>query len=227
VNFFRVLRERTDEFINQIELTPFSVDEYLSAYEPADDPLEQARRFYVLSWQSFGAYAGRKTGWRRQRNKHRGTSITHEWKRLDGLRYAADRLRDAQIENKPALDVLTYYDSPSSLYYVDPPYVLSSRTEGKRKRYINEMSDDDHRRLAEVLHSLKGMVILSGYNSPLYCELFADWRVLTKSTTTNGNSVATEYLWISPNADRRWAEYRPPVTNLPLPGMHEEAESES
>lgn len=217
INFFRVLRERPDDLINLIELTPFSREEYLLAYEPTDDPLEAARRFYVLSWQSFGAFAGRKSGWRFQRNTHRGTGITREWKRLDGLKFAVERLRDAQLENRPALEVIADYDNPTSLFYVDPPYVLFARTEGSRKRYMHEMTDDDHRQLAVVLHDVKGMVVLSGYDSSLYRELYPDWRMLTKTTTTNGNSTAEECLWISPHADQRWQEIHPPLpTTLPM-----------
>lgn len=221
INFFRVLREQPDELINLIELTPFSREEYLLAYEPSDIPLEQARRFYVLCWQSFGAFAGRKSGWRFQKNTHRGTGITREWKRLDGLRYSAERLKDAQIENRPALEVIADFDNPTTLYYVDPPYVLKSRSEGSRKRYEHEMTDADHRQLADALHQVQGMVVLSGYDCDLYRELYADWRRVSKTTTTNGNSTAEESLWISPNTDRRWLEYR---RELPL---FNETEAES
>lgn len=219
INFFRVLREQTDELTNLIELTPFSREEYLLAYELSENPLEQARRFYVRCWQSFGSSAGLKTGWRVQKNTHRGTRITGEWKRLDGLRYSAERLRDAQIENKPAMEIIEYFDSPTTLYYIDPPYVMKSRSEGSRKRYMHEMTDDDHRQLAAALHAVKGMIVLSGYDSELYRGLYPDWRVVEKSTTTNGNSTAVEFLWISPNTDRKWAEYRPPVAQtMPMFG---------
>lgn len=217
VNFFRVLRERPNELIHQIQLTPFSREEYELAYEPSDDPLERARRFYVLCWQSFGAYAGKKSGWRVQKNTHRGTKITREWKRLDGLRYGANRLLDAQIENKDAIEVIQYFDSPTTLFYVDPPYVKSVRSEGSRSRYEHEMNDADHRRLADVLHQIQGMVVLSGYDSRLYQELFGDWRCFSKTTTTNGNSTATEYVWVSPKVDGQWQAYREQLQAHELP----------
>lgn len=203
VNFFNILRTRPDELIRAVDLTPYSRAEYELAYQPCDDPLERARRFYVCSRQSFGAYSGRKTGWRTQKNWRRGMSINHEWNRLHGLFQAAYRLKDAQIECDDALAVIRRYDSPHALFYVDPPYVLSSRSQGVgRKRYQHEMTDADHRSLCDLLHTVKGMVILSGYDSALYRELYSDWHVLSKSTTTNGNSTATEYLWLSPNAQQ-------------------------
>lgn len=207
VNFFTVLRTRTDELVRAVELTPYSREEYELSYQPCDDPLEWARRFYVCSRQSFGAYAGRRTGWRTQKNWNRGTSITREWRRLEGLLMAAERLKDAAIESDDALKVIERYDIEHALFYVDPPYVLSSRSQGeKRKRYGHELTDDDHRDLAAVLHQLKGAVLLSGYKSDLYTELYPDWQVVSKTMTTNGNGSALESLWISPKAAdlQRW-----------------------
>lgn len=200
VNFFRVLRTRADELIQAIELTPYSREEYHNSYEPCEDELERARRFYVKTRQSFGSSGGRKTGWRAQRNRNRGTSVTNEWRRVEGLYKAVDRLKNAHIECDTAINVIQRYDSPKSLFYVDPPYVFSSRSDGGRARYSHEMSDSDHRQLAEVLQRVQGAVMLSGYKSELYEELYGHWRVLEKSTTTNGNSMAIEYLWLSPNA---------------------------
>lgn len=201
INFFRVLREQSQALFDAIELTPFSREEYDLAYEEADDPLERARRFYIRSWQSFSGHAGYKTGWRHQRNLHsRGTSLTREWHRNDGLYRSAIRLKDALIEHNDALKVIQRYDTPVALFYVDPPYVLDTRS--NHRRYAHEMTDDDHRALAAVLHRVQGMVLLSGYDCPLYQELFGDWRRIEKSTTTNGNNAATESLWISPNAQR-------------------------
>jgi DNA adenine methylase len=200
VNFFRVLRTRTEDLVREIDLTPFSREEYELAYEPCEDELERARRFYVCCYQSFGSFSGRRTGWRHMKNWKRGSSITNEWARLKGLHMAAARLKQAQIEALPAVQVLQDYDTPRTLFYVDPPYVYKTRSDGGRKRYSVEMTDDDHRQLAEVLHHLQGAVILSGYRSDLYAELYRDWTVLSKSTTTNGNSSAMEYLWLSPKA---------------------------
>jgi len=66
-----------------------------------------------------------------------------------------------------------------------------------------EMTDDQHRELAEVLRSVEGMVIVSGYPCELYdCELYPDWRRVTYDTHADGARKRTEVLWISPKADR-------------------------
>lgn len=201
VNFFEVLRTQTDELVFAIDMTPFSLVEYELSFEPCEDKLERARRFYVRSYQSFGCggIAG-KTGWRRQLNSEaRGSSVTHDWARLGGLLKGARRLKAALIDSSDALLTIERFDTPDTLFYVDPPYVFSSRARSSN-RYTNEMSNDEHRRLAEALHKAQGMVLLSGYRSELYEDLYGDWSFLTKTNTTNGNGKALEYLWLSPNA---------------------------
>jgi DNA adenine methylase len=199
VNFFTMLRDRRDDLIQAIDLTPFSRAEYDRSFEACADPLEQARRFYVRSYQSFAGGGVRKsgTGWRRRFGPER--SNPKEWSRLDGLLLGARRLKEAVIECDQALNIIQVFDSETTLFYVDPPYVLQARRR-KQKRYVHEMSEADHRQLAEALHAVKGMVLLSGYQSPLYDELYGDWVVTSKTNTTNGNSTSVEYLWTSPRA---------------------------
>jgi DNA adenine methylase len=198
VNFFRMLRERGNELIRAIELTPYSREEYELAFDPCDDPIERARRFYVACWQSFAATVIYKSGWRYQKTQLMRSTVPREFSRTDGLEVAIKRLKQAYIECRPAVEVIERLDSDETLFYVDPPYVKKSRSNGSRNRYTCEMTDEDHVMLAEVLCQARGMVILSGYKSELYDRLFAGWTVLEKSTTTNGNGQATEYLWLSP-----------------------------
>lgn len=213
VNFFKVLREQPQQLIKQIELTPFARGEYEAAFEPCADLVESARRFYVVSWQSFGSMSGSKSGWRIQKNTGRGTRITGEWKRTSGLWTAANRLKDALIENRAALRVMQDFDSLTTLHYCDPPYVKSARSEGSRSRYAHEMNDKDHHELAACLHGLKGMVVLSGYDCRLYQELYGDWQRLEKTTTTNGNGTAVESLWLSPAVEQVWQDFKQNVNN--------------
>ncbi len=75
VNFFRVLREREDELLRAIHLTPFAREEHRRARrEEGNDELEQARRFYVRALQGI-AGSSNVTGWRFQKNGHRGKSV--------------------------------------------------------------------------------------------------------------------------------------------------------
>jgi hypothetical protein len=52
-------------------------------------------------------------------------------------------------------------------------YLFSTRDDGED--YCNEMKDEDHIKLAELLNAAKGAVIVSGYDSDLYNELYKGW----------------------------------------------------
>lgn len=201
VNFFRVLRDTPESLLRAIRLTPYARWEHKqSMAAPAGNRLEQARRFYVRAQMSFGGHQRTSTGWRYVTDSHdRGSRVVREWRNLTSLEGIIDRLRQAQIECEDALNVIARYDSPQTLFYVDPPYVLSSRSDS-RLRYVDEMTDEDHRGLARVLHQVRGMVVLSGYTSPLYAELFAGWARFERPSMTNAKSQATESLWLSPRA---------------------------
>lgn len=92
-------------------------------------------------------------------------------------------------------------DAADTLFYVDPPYPLSTRgnARGVRQKYACELTDDDHRRLAGVLHDLQGMVVLSGYPCALYDkELFAGWQRHERQAMADGGRTRTEVVWLNP-----------------------------
>jgi DNA adenine methylase len=75
----------------------------------------------------------------------------------------------------------------------------SAHTLRKGKGYRHEMTDDDHRALAEVLRSVEGMVVLSGYACELYDrDLYPDWDRREKATHGDGAVKRTEVLWLNP-----------------------------
>lgn len=202
VIFFDMLRGEPEALIRSIELTPYSRDEWEQAHRPADNlpALEIARRFYIRSRMSFDSGEGKwKSGFRYMKNNRRGKTVTQEWNDVSMLWAAARRLKDAQIENDDALKVIERFDGPETLFYIDPPYLFDTR-HSNEEYYAFEMSDDEHVQLALLLQDVQGMVILSGYDHPIYQELYQDWHFVEKSARTNGNHKATECLWINPAA---------------------------
>lgn len=198
VNFFGVLRTYPEQLIKAIELTPYSRSEYWNAYEPADDPIEQARRYYVRSWFGRGGMRKESGGWRFLKTNARGGSVVDDWRRIGHLRQVVERLQAVQIENDDALTIIKRYDTPNTLFYADPPYVFSTRSERWKTAYRYEMTDEEHCQLAEVLNRVKGMVILSGYQSALYENLYPGWKIVSKSTWKGNLKEALETLWINP-----------------------------
>lgn len=203
VNAFRVLRDHGDELRRAVELTPFSRDEFRQSYEPSGDPLEQARRTILRSFMGFGsgAASGNNTGFRANSNRS-GTTPAHDWKNYpDQIPSLINRLRGVVIENRDAIEVMRTHDSAETLHYVDPPYVhetrnkLQSRTE--QTTYKHELDDAQHMALAEALHELRGMVVVSGYRSAMYDSLYADWYRLDRKALADGAGSRVESVWMS------------------------------
>ena len=103
------------------------------------------------------------------------------------------------IENLDFRKLIPKFDSPDTLFYVDPPYPASTRDAGG-KGYVHEMTDDSHRQLAWLLRGAKGKVAISGYACALYDVLYAGWRRAEKQTSANGQRGAVprvEVLWMN------------------------------
>lgn len=91
------------------------------------------------------------------------------------------------------------------LIYSDPPYLLSTRTSGRRYRF--DYDEEKHVELLELLKRLPCHVMLSGYPSTLYDDLLKGWRSLELQVMNQGG-VRTEKLWFNFAVDRlHWASY--------------------
>ena len=198
MTFWRVLRDQPEDLVRVAAATPHSRAEHAAAYESAATDLERARRVWVVLSQG-RAGTLRKTGWRHQQTaRGRSSSVPTDLRGLvDRMPPAAERLRNVSLECRDALDVIRDYGrDPDALIYADPPYVQGTRVAGC---YRHEMADEAaHRSLAEALRSGVAVVVLSGYRSPLYDELYADWHVHEIASWTGQGSVMgarTEVLW--------------------------------
>lgn len=194
VNLFQVCRERPYELAQLIELTPFSRDEFLNCYERVDDSVEQARRTLVRYHQSFGTSNSNKKSWRNVQ-VHGGPRCATMWNNLpDIICECCSRLKDAQIENINAIDLIKRYNNEDTLIYCDPPYLQSLR---RKNMYVVEMSDEQHIELLNVLKSSKSKIVLSGYDNEIYNDLLRDWFTDEKTTTAQMGLRRTEKLWMN------------------------------
>lgn len=202
VSFFRVLRDeaKAARLVELLSLTPFARVEFADTWDHHPDDVEDARRFAVRSFMGFGSNGhNRATGFRANSNRS-GTTPAHDWVNYpDALAKVIERLRGVVIENKDAKAVMAQHDGPDTLHYVDPPYVLSTRSDPS-KDYAFEMTDADHVELLRFLNSLKGKVVLSGYHSPIYDAALPGWRRIERAALADGARKRTEVLWIKSTA---------------------------
>lgn len=196
VNLFSVARDRGEELRRALELTPFARDEFISSYNKSDDCLEMARRTVVRSFMGFGSNAHNQITGFRSNSTRSGTTPAQDWRNYPlAFGEIIERLRGVVIENRNAIEVISAHDGDETLHYVDPPYVSCTRDKGND--YRHEMTDSEHKELADALHSLNGFVVLSGYRSELYDELYRDWRRVDKFTYADGARTRIECIWIS------------------------------
>lgn len=209
VNLMRVLRDdaQCTKLHFDVLHTPFARTEFNEAYQPTDDPVERARRLIIRSFMGFGSdghNGARPTGFRANSNRS-GTTPAHDWTNYDeALELIIWRLRGVVVENRPAVKVMAQQDTPQTLHYVDPPYIWETRSKAKnssRKNYRHEMSNDDHVKLLSFLRTLKGFVVLSGYDHPLYNEALSDWHRVERAALADGARPRTEVLWLNPAAE--------------------------
>jgi DNA adenine methylase len=111
-----------------------------------------------------------------------------------------------QLINGCAHRFLADYDyQGSELIYSDPPYLLRTRTSGRKYRF--DYDEEDHVELVELLKRLPCHVMLSGYPSALYDDLLKGWRSL-ELQVMNQSGVRTEKLWFNFTVDHlHWASY--------------------
>jgi DNA adenine methylase len=88
------------------------------------------------------------------------------------------------------------HDAPETLHYVDPPYILSTRSD-PTKDYAVELSDSDHAELLQFLRGLSGTVIVSGYAHPSYDDALTDWFRTERKALADGAKARTEVLWMN------------------------------
>lgn len=217
MTFYRVVRDRLDELSWQIDMTPHSRAEFELAARPPYPPyigeLEVARRVFVRLTQGRVGTLG-ATGWRYQVGAGKTVSMGDEIQRWrDRVRAAASRLRNVQIESRSALDMIARFgDDPDNLIYADPPYLGEVRNTGGTASgggYRHEMIDPEHHvAMAKALNECEAAVVISGYRSSLYDELFSGWYVEEWPTQTvqgGARKAACEVLW----------------SNRPLGGRHQ------
>lgn len=205
VNVFRVLRdpESAEQLRRAVELTPFARAEFVADWPGAEvDQIERARRTIFRSLAGFcsaSTNGAHNTGFRA--NAHRsGTTPAHDWNNYPKhIGTFCARLAGVCVEQRPASQIIAQHDRAETLFYVDPPYLHSTRTMKRgNASYAFEMTDDDHRALAEQLRTVRGMVVLSGYPSELYDrELYHDWVRVERRHMADGARARCEVLWMN------------------------------
>lgn len=223
VGFFRVLRdtEQFAEFHRLVQFTPYSREEYHYArthWREEADQVKRAHLWFIAARQSFGGMFGKGWGFVVSSSCRGMSGAVSSWlSNIDRLPAVHDRLRVVQIEQEDFRKVISRYDTPGTFFYVDPPYVASTRRAGG---YAHEMTDDDHEVLLDLCLKAEGMILISGYANEIYESLERNgWKRVdfqtvcmaagrTRRSRLKGKGSALKYqprtdsLWLNPALQR-------------------------
>ncbi len=155
MNFWAVVKSAPDQLIRSFDYTLVSrrtFDEYKKVYALGeyDDCIQRAHVFYYLVRASFAS---------RMRGPTFGTGCDRNNLKIENIEkdimQAYERLKTVVIENVSFERVLKTYDSPESLFFLDPPYHGTAQYRSGRFR------DEQYEALASMCRSLKGKFLMT------------------------------------------------------------------
>jgi DNA adenine methylase len=198
VNLFRVLRDARlfKKLCRSLDATLYARAEFELARQDSEDVVESARRFMVRQRQSF---SGKGARWSYSVEES-AVGIRCWRKGVACLPAVHRRFKDVQIECDDWRTVMSRYDSPETLYFLDPPYHPDTRVGGG---YRHELTHRDHRAIVDCVLAMRGMIILSGYDHETYKPLErtgwqrVDYHVRTHASDYRARRV--ESIWLSPS----------------------------
>lgn len=200
VSWWMAVRDHPDEFLRRIINTPYSRSIYTECcrkFSERDysDEIDHAVTVHVLIEQGMSHSTMRATvgQWAVGFSAEAGT-IRKKWEHHIGPLH--NRIRDVQLENRDAIDLLGRTTKRTDcLVYVDPPYISTDISPYGKFRF-------DKDELITVLRKQPGRVAVSGYRDE-YDGL--DWhrneKLIKKSIPhdhrrpLSTRAPATEVLW--------------------------------
>lgn len=172
INLYRCIKYHCDELQRELDGYVVSREQFFDCREQLDarglTDIQRAARYYILIRTSFGA--DRRSFGVAARNLKGSIAYLPEIK---------ERLQSVVIEQKDCAQLITTYDRPDTLFYLDPPYL------GTEKLYDAPFGEADHRRLCECLKQIKGRFILSYNAKPFLLEMYKEYRIISVERSNN------------------------------------------
>jgi DNA adenine methylase len=152
-----IYKEQFNSFQSEIFSKDFKVDD--------TDYVTAAKYVYILT-QVFSGSKPETSSFIDLKGKYKSKYLTFRDK-LSKPDWVEHFLKITEVENMDFDEVIKKYDSPTTYFYVDPPY-------WKTENYYSnhDFNREDHERLANTLKGIEGKFSLSYYNFDILCEWF-------------------------------------------------------
>lgn len=205
INFWRCLAnpEMFRALVRILEATPLSQKTWEDSIGDFDDSVIKAATFFIRYRQSRQGLGKSFNTLSKNRVRRGMNEQVSSWlSAIEGLPEAHARLKRVVILNSDALKVIKSEDSRNTFFFLDPPYLHSTRV--STDAYKFEMSRGQHKALLDCLTSLEGSFMLCGYRSNLY-DSYAekhnwnrvDTKIDNKASSKKTKDVKTECLWMN------------------------------
>ncbi|NER80390.1 MAG: DNA adenine methylase [Leptolyngbya sp. SIO1D8] len=212
INLLRVIRDLPSQLVDSISNSPRDIDSLKACWEVADDPMEDARRYWWVAASTFNGGGSRWSSGITKARLKRCHDITAEH-----LWVVSERLQGVSIVQGDGLLAAPQHDAPDTLFYLDPTYENSVRGSKDnrvknpvkaltRNQYAYETNQQD---LLQVALELQGMVIVSGYPNSRYDDALKGWITKDFQVLDSARKPRIERIWINPKAwgALRWKEF--------------------
>lgn len=175
ITFWQHIRDNAKDMQLELDSLPYARQLYYAYHESLFDgesltPLDRAvRYFYVIRMAGTAWLRDPAVGWNCHHEALRAFRSA-----IEMFQAAKERLKYVAIDNRDVLATIKRYDSPRTLFYIDPPYI------DKHQYYPASRDGFDHVSLAKMLNQARGYVALSYYPHGLLDQLYpADkWRCM-------------------------------------------------
>ena len=164
--------------------------------------IERAFKFFYVNRSSHTGIGGFSMNMVVRRNMAK--SVSDYLSTVDKLPEIHQRLSKVMVYNRDALELMEKYSRDNVFMYVDPPYVLSTRSSAER--YAVDMTDEQQKKLVDVCIRSKAKLLISGYDCELYDKLLDNGfkKVSFTVNTIDGArnpKTKVESLWLNYETD--------------------------
>lgn len=211
VNFWRVVRDRHEDFIESFRYTPASrqiFEEYKEKRAKGEytDEIERAHVFYYLNRTCF---SGNMCELSFSRSKHMPS--TYRPDKLEAqINEAWERVKCVMLEQKDFAEILKLYDSSDTFFYIDPPYHI-------RNRYATELFEESqYYRMRDICGKLDGRFLITLNDDEFIRKTFKDFFITDAEIIYTAGRYRTHG---KPFTELVITNYRPYEDTGYLPGL--------